>query len=76
MKLNRFSPQFEIEWSFSNEDNEDNDDNEEKGECEEIADSLDKGMDPDELEKQLEEIMEKYDDFFRGLAKKCFKFKI
>ena len=22
------------------------------------------------------EIMEKYDDFFRGLAKKCFKFKI
>ena len=70
MKLNRFSPQFEIEWSFSNEGNE------EKGESEEIIDSLDKGMDPDELEKQLEEIMEKYDDFFRGLAKKCFKFKI
>ena len=70
MKLNRFSPQFEIEWTFSNEENE------EKGESEEIIDSLDKGMDPDELEKQLEEIMEKYDDFFRGLAKKCFKFKI
>ena len=73
MKLNRFSSQFEIEWTFSNEENEDN---EEKGESEEIIDSLDKGMDPDELEKQLEEIMEKYDDFFRGLAKKCFKFKI